>query len=90
MVDFYTALVLGSSTTKILEDSRGTKYKCRLKVYHKNRKRVVCTKTKRRTKAAMTLEDLKANKAQDNQHKELAPKYYIYISIVEYVFYIYI
>jgi hypothetical protein len=23
----------------------------------------------------MTLEDLKANKAQDNQHKELAPKY---------------
>jgi hypothetical protein len=23
----------------------------------------------------MTMEDLKANKAQDNQHKELAPKY---------------
>ena len=54
---------------------RGTKYKCRLKVYHKDGKIVICTKIKRRTKATMTLEELKANKAQDNQHKELAPKY---------------
>jgi hypothetical protein len=58
-----------------VEISRGDKYKCRIKVYHKDRKRIVCTKTKRRTKAAMTPEDLKANKAPDNQHKELAPKY---------------
>ena len=55
---------------------RGTKYKYRLYSYYRMEKGTVAiTKTKRRTKAAILLENLKVNKVIDNQDAELSSKY---------------
>ena len=55
---------------------RGTKYKYRLYSYYKMEKgKVAITKIKRRTKAAILLENLKVNKVIDNQDAELSSKY---------------
>ena len=56
--------------------SRGAKYKSRYYRYFRSEKGMVTiTKTKRRTKAAILLENLKSNKVLDNQHAELSSKY---------------
>jgi hypothetical protein len=55
---------------------RGTKYKSRFYRYFRSEKGMVTiTKTKRRTKAAILLENLKDNKVIDNQDAELSSKY---------------
>ena len=55
---------------------RGTKYKSRFYRYFRSEKGTVAiTKTKRRTKAAILLENLKDNKVIDNQDAELSSKY---------------
>ena len=55
---------------------RGTKYKSRFYRYFRSEKGTVAiTKTKRRTKAAILLENLKVNKVIDNQDAELSSKY---------------
>ena len=55
---------------------RGAKYKCRLYSYYRMEKGTVAiTKIKRRTKAAILLENLKVNKVIDNQDAELSSKY---------------
>jgi hypothetical protein len=54
---------------------RGTKYKSRFYRYFRSEKGMVTiTKTKRRTKAAILLENLKDNKVIDNQDAELSSK----------------
>ena len=56
--------------------SRGAKYKSRYYRYFRSEKGMVTiTKTKRRTKAAILLENLKSNKVLDNQDAELSSKY---------------
>ena len=55
---------------------RGTKYKSRYYRYFRSEKGMVAiTKTKKRTKAAILLENLKDNKVIDNQDAELSSKY---------------
>ena len=55
---------------------RGTKYKSRFYRYFRSEKGMVAiTKTKKRTKAAILLENLKDNKVIDNQETELSSKY---------------
>jgi hypothetical protein len=55
---------------------RGTKYKSRFYRYFRSEKGMVTiTKTKRRTNAAILLENLKDNKVIDNQDTELSSKY---------------
>ena len=56
--------------------SRGAKYKSRFYSYYKKGKGMVTiTKIKKRTNAAILLENLKDNKVIDNQHTELSSKY---------------
>ncbi len=56
--------------------SRGAKYKNRYYSYFRKEKGMVTiTKTKKRTQAAILLENLKDNKVIDNQHAERSSKY---------------
>ena len=55
---------------------RGTKYKSRYYRYFRSEKGMVAiTKTKKKTKAAILLENLKDNKVVDNQETERSSKY---------------